>query len=1701
MQRIITFFSRINPSRKNSFLLPLIIFGLCYSSFSQPSPRKKILILHSYHITYLWTSNITKGVQSVLDEEKTNIDISVEFLDSKQSFDTAYQSIIYNMLYHKYSNQDIDLIICSDDDALTFLVDYRNKLFGEIPVVFCGVNEFGPNRLKGQKLFTGLIETVDIENTINLACHLAPSLEKIYVISDNTTTGTKLRLVTDSIRKAKFKNIEFEFLYELPLKGIIERTQNVSKNAAILILPYTTEISGRLFEMEKVVEIISENSPVPVYSLWDFVFNHGIVGGKILSGYKQGVESAIIADRILNGESISNIPIVMQSPSDYMIDHSQAKRLQLNLNNLPPDTIIENKDPMFFEKNKNVIFIFSSLISILIILFVFFFFRQKRKKNKLISEISFRQQLIDSIPIPVYFKDNDGLFIGANKAFLRLIGKPVDQILKKPLQNVIKLSETDPLLDNETSKSIKNRLKAFETEIYDTIGSKRKMIFYKSLINDHLGNPNGLITAMVDITEQISLINKLKESDAIFDLIIKASNNGIFDWKLNEGHVFFSPNWKKMLGYSIDEIPPGFNSWVMLLHPEDKKKSISKVLRCFRRKQKHYKAEFRMLCKDGSYKWIMAQAYTTFDDKNNPIRLTGSHIDINHNKTMLLELQLMAEIFNNSLMGIGISLPNSTNFYKVNEAYAQMHGYSANELNGQPIITVYAPQEYSKLETYLQKNPITDHQVYETIHIHRNGKLFPVLVHVTNVFDNKGILKFSIVNTQDLTERKKTDQKIRTQASFIKNVMDTSPTGIVVLNPDGEFLLVNATAEKILETNKSIFSTRLFNDPEWEITDFYNQPLHDDKHPFYLAKTYKKPFYNIEFAVKLPNKSRKYLLLNAAPVINNKNLVEAVVITIEDITYRKHLEEEKSQLLVQEQSLNEELRTNEEELLQNLQQTLRLNEAIAESEKKFQTFLNTSEDFIFLKDNKLKYIFVNETFCHFLNLESKDIIGQTDSTFLPKELLSFNNETDPLILKSGTFLSNELQIGNTIFEIKKFPVEFSGNITGIGGFFRNITEKKHNEERILENEKRFRTLLENAVDTIFILNEFAIITYASGAIEKIFHKKNDAVIGKPFFNLIQPSEKDKVTESFFNTINSPGKTSTISYKFTSDKNETRFLQSIFVNYSDNPLIKGLLVTTRDITDHTQSEQLRKNIEIARKAAEAKQQFLANMSHEIRTPMNGILGMTDFLIKTTLNDEQLDFVETIKSSAETLLNIINDILDLSKIEAGKMPIKPGVIKTSELVINLEKVFIALAKEKDLKFIKTINPQFPQFIISDPVRLNQVFLNLLSNAIKFTPQGTITLKLDIKEISANQCTVYAEISDTGIGITPENQEKLFSAFSQVDSSLIRSSEGTGLGLAISKKIINMLGGEINVVSQPNHGSTFWFTFQAGIAALPHSEYEISEPDKDNKTNIIHAKILLVEDKFVNQKVITLMLESLGCQVWIANNGKQAIEMIKKEAADSGNPSSIPYDIIFMDIQMPVMDGITATRIIKESYQSIPPIIGLSANALEGDAEKYIQQGMDDYVSKPVKSEILLDKINFWVKKENTNQTVNASIQQIQLELKNIMLLDKTALETIIHQAKYNQIVLQEAFISFLFEGHALYEKIKAQLAKNEYPDAENTLDQILGLSMTMGAKRAIKACNYLYEAISSQNIELSTKILPLLLNSIEEFHQEISTSMFT
>jgi two-component system, sensor histidine kinase ChiS len=376
--------------------------------------------------------------------------------------------------------------------------------------------------------------------------------------------------------------------------------------------------------------------------------------------------------------------------------------------------------------------------------------------------------------------------------------------------------------------------------------------------------------------------------------------------------------------------------------------------------------------------------------------------------------------------------------------------------------------------------------------------------------------------------------------------------------------------------------------------------------------------------------------------------------------------------------------------------------------------------------------------------------------------------------------------------------------------------------------------------------------------------------------------------------------------------------------------------------------LMQEVAIARQSAEFKQNFLANMSHEIRTPLTGVLGMAEILSSTDLNEEQKDYLNTLMLSGENLRETINMVLDYSKIEAGKLRIHADVFSFNGLLNDAEKLFNALNKN-NLTFEIIVDPDIPEFIVADQRRITQIITNLLSNAIKFTPEGKIILKASLyrkhEDVDdSNGCSeIMVEIIDTGIGVEAQHQERLFNPFFQVEEAFDRSFDGTGLGLAICKELVALMDGNIGMVPNEPKGSKFWFTFRADCAqdnTIVSSEIN----NKFVKNGQRSLRILLVEDKIIIQKVVMLMLSSLGHHVTIAKNGIEALEVFCPQK----------FDLVLMDIQMPLMDGITTVQKLKQKYNSMPPVIGLSANAFEGDREKYICLGMDEYITKPVRQE---------------------------------------------------------------------------------------------------------------------------------------------------
>ncbi len=377
---------------------------------------------------------------------------------------------------------------------------------------------------------------------------------------------------------------------------------------------------------------------------------------------------------------------------------------------------------------------------------------------------------------------------------------------------------------------------------------------------------------------------------------------------------------------------------------------------------------------------------------------------------------------------------------------------------------------------------------------------------------------------------------------------------------------------------------------------------------------------------------------------------------------------------------------------------------------------------------------------------------------------------------------------------------------------------------------------------------------------------------------------------------------------------------------------------------------------AEQLAQARTQFLANMSHEIRTPMNGVIGMLNLLRDTPLTDEQRDLLDTAETSAKHLLDILNDILNLAKLEAGQMQLEHIPTDIRALIRETCEMIRPQAQLKGLLLRADVPDDANLYALADPMRLRQVLLNLVSNAVKFTEQGEVVARVQLRDTHDGHLHLRFEVQDTGIGIPLEQQAQIFEPFRQADGSTTRKYGGTGLGLAISRKLIERMGGRMGVVSAPGQGSTFWFEL-----ALPASEPPAQTKSEcpcraKDRADLTGLRVLVAEDNPVNQKVIRRTLEKWGVAIQIASNGREALEWLERE----------PFHIVLMDCQMPEMDGYEATQCVRAREQASDariPIIALTANALEGDREKCIAAGMDDYLTKPVNPEALWHKLVQW------------------------------------------------------------------------------------------------------------------------------------------
>ena len=416
---------------------------------------------------------------------------------------------------------------------------------------------------------------------------------------------------------------------------------------------------------------------------------------------------------------------------------------------------------------------------------------------------------------------------------------------------------------------------------------------------------------------------------------------------------------------------------------------------------------------------------------------------------------------------------------------------------------------------------------------------------------------------------------------------------------------------------------------------------------------------------------------------------------------------------------------------------------------------------------------------------------------------------------------------------------------------------------------------------------------------------------------------------------------------------------------DEVRVRGYMLSVIDVTDvMAQTKIMRELKEKAEKASHVKSAFLANMSHEIRTPMNAILGMTEIALRGNLENQQRDAIEQIKSASLTLITIINDILDFSKMESGKLEIVEADYDVMTMVQDVYHIIAGKVDEKNLKLEITIDPTLPKRLHGDEIRMKQVLINLVNNAVKFTEQGSVHLTVEY-ERRGEEIWFKGSVRDTGIGIRPEDMERIFNSFEQSDVFRNRKKEGSGLGLAISRQLLHLMGGDIHVESEYHQGSNFYFEVpQRVVDESPCGAFVLNEKQPRAERVVEYedfrapgAKVLIVDDNLVNRKVAAGLMRPFEMQVDTAKSGEEAIRMVKEKE----------YHLIFMDHMMPDMDGVEATHVIRElegEYYKNVPIIALTANAISGVKEMFLEEGMNDFIAKPINVKELSEKILTWL-----------------------------------------------------------------------------------------------------------------------------------------
>ncbi|UOQ50937.1 PAS domain S-box protein [Hymenobacter cellulosivorans] len=638
------------------------------------------------------------------------------------------------------------------------------------------------------------------------------------------------------------------------------------------------------------------------------------------------------------------------------------------------------------------------------------------------------------------------------------------------------------------------------------------------------------------------------------------------------------------------------------------------------------------------------------------------------------------------------------------------------------------------------------------------------------------------------------------------------------------------------------------------------------------------------------------------------------------------------------------------------------NSALEASRLRLSSTIANFQEGILLVDEHHRVVLANDAICRLFNSQTTaaGLVGLDARKFGKQAKNRFRDEAD-FVARYAELIEQQQLVTGEIFALKQgrtlqgdfVPIHIDDQYIGYLWKFQDITERHNSEDKLRRREEKYRSIIEYMKLGLVEMDMDGEITYVNQAFCDITGFAFDEFLHQQAMQRVVSAEDMQLLMQK-NADRARGISDTYELTITSKAGRRKWLLiSAAPVYNDAREVYGSIGITLDITDRKELEHnLRTAKESAEESARSKELFLANMSHEIRTPMNAILGMGQLLAKTPLDAEQQNYLRAIATSGENLLVIINDILDLSKIGASQLFIERIGFSVTTLLQQIEKSLHFKAEEKGLRFLIQADADLPPVLLGDPYRITQVLLNLAGNSIKFTEKGEVSITCELARQTPAHVELRFTVADTGIGIDADFLGNIFQEFSQEDSSVTRKFGGTGLGLSISRSLVNLMGGEIAIVSQKNEGTRSSFTLLLPVGA------EKDLPQKapitaDIRERLRGKRVLLTEDNAFNRQIAKGFLQNAALHVTEAENGAVAVELARQQA----------FDLILMDVQMPIMNGLEATAQLREELRLTTPIIALTANAIKGEREKCLRAGMNDYLSKPFQEDDLLKVISYW------------------------------------------------------------------------------------------------------------------------------------------